>query len=173
MHKQPIFDSVRGVNNIMIKFIKGDLIELTKQFKFDIVIHGCNIYHTMGAGIAKQIKENFPHVYEADKATEYGDLTKVGKWSFDVNKEIGLGGSKYCVIVNAYTQSAFSDGSNDVFSYDGFETILKDISDKCPHQSIGMPLIGCGLAGGNKERILEIIQDTIGHMDVTIVEWCK
>lgn len=27
--------------------------------------------------------------------------------------------------------------------------------------------------GGDKERILKTIEDTIGHMDVTIVEWSK
>ena len=157
----------------MIKFIKGDLIELTKQFKFDIVLHGCNIYHTMGAGIARQIKENFPDAYKADKTTMHGDFSKIGTYSFAVYRQSVLDKNKYCMIVNAYTQRAFSAGSNDVFSYDGFEAILKDISDKYPHQSIGMPLIGCGLAGGDKERILKIIQDTIGHMDVTIVEWNK
>lgn len=158
---------------VMIKFIKGDLIELTKQFKFDVILHGANIYHTMGAGVARQIKENFPDAYIADKATKHGDFSKIGTWSCCVYKQRVLDKDKYCTIINAYTQSAFSNGIIDVFDYDGFGAILKDISDKCPHQSIGMPLIGCGLAGGNKERILKIIEDTIGHMDVTIVEWGK
>lgn len=158
---------------IMIKFIKGDLIELTKQFKFDIILHGSNIYHTMGAGVAKQIKENFPDAYKADKATKHGDFSKIGTWSYCVYKQRVLDKNKYCMIINAYTQNTFSNGYSDVFCYDGFVAILKDISDKYPHHSIGMPLIGCGLAGGNKERILKIIEDTIGHMDVTIVEWSR
>jgi len=157
----------------MIKFIKGDLIELTKQFKFDIIIHGCNIFQTFGAGIARQIKENFPDAYKADKATKYGDVSKIGTWSFSIYNQKVLNHNKYCIIINAYTQGALSNGRNDVFNYDGFESILKDIADKYPHQSIGLPLIGCGLAGGNKERILKIIEDIIGHMDVTIVEWNK
>lgn len=36
------------MEHMLIKFIKGNLIELTKQFKFDIILHGANIYHTMG-----------------------------------------------------------------------------------------------------------------------------
>lgn len=49
-----------------IKEIKGDLIELFKQCNFDLIVHGCNCHITMGAGIAKQIKDNFPIAYEED-----------------------------------------------------------------------------------------------------------
>ena len=37
--------------------IKGDLIKFAINGKFDVIIHGCNCFCTMGAGIAKTIKE--------------------------------------------------------------------------------------------------------------------
>jgi len=37
-----------------MKIIKGDLIELIKKGYFDVVIHGCNCFCTMGSGFAKQ-----------------------------------------------------------------------------------------------------------------------
>lgn len=37
--------------------IKGDLIKLAIDSEFDLIIHGCNGFCTMGAGIAKTIKQ--------------------------------------------------------------------------------------------------------------------
>ena len=39
--------------------IYGDLIELAKQGKFNVIAHGCNCFCTMGAGIAVPMKEAF------------------------------------------------------------------------------------------------------------------
>lgn len=54
------------------KEVNGDLIKLALSGKFTAIAHGCNCYKTMGAGIAKQIAERFPNVFEADKATMLG-----------------------------------------------------------------------------------------------------
>jgi O-acetyl-ADP-ribose deacetylase (regulator of RNase III) len=163
----------------MVKFIKGDLIELGLAGEFDLIMHGANVFHTMGAGIAKQIREKIPEAYTADKETPYGNESKVGTYSKAIKKTtkkvLNMDSRfeyKYLLVINAYTQFKFSK-NGDVFSYEGFEKILKDIDKEYPYYKIGLPLIGCGLAGGNKERILKIIEDTIGHRDVTIVEWNK
>jgi O-acetyl-ADP-ribose deacetylase (regulator of RNase III) len=39
-----------------MKFVKGDIIDIAKRGKFDVIIHGCNCFNTMGACIAKTIK---------------------------------------------------------------------------------------------------------------------
>ena len=41
-----------------MKIINGDIIKLAPEF--DVVIHGCNCFHKMGAGVAKLIAKNFP-----------------------------------------------------------------------------------------------------------------
>lgn len=48
-----------------MKVIKGDLVELALEGKFDVIIHGCNCFNTMNAGIAKQIKRIFSEANEA------------------------------------------------------------------------------------------------------------
>lgn len=40
--------------------IQGDLIALDMAGKFDVIVHGCNCFHAMGAGIAKTIATAFP-----------------------------------------------------------------------------------------------------------------
>lgn len=52
--------------------IKGDLIKLALDGRFDVIVHGCNCQCAMGAGIAKSIKETFPEAYKADLATTKG-----------------------------------------------------------------------------------------------------
>lgn len=51
------------------KTTRGDLIKLAKKGKFDIIVHGCNCFCEMGAGIARQIKKTFPEAYRADMET--------------------------------------------------------------------------------------------------------
>ncbi len=43
----------------MINYIDGDLIKLALQGEFDVVVHGCNCFCTMGAGIAPQMAAAF------------------------------------------------------------------------------------------------------------------
>ena len=45
---------------------KGDLIQKARAGEFDVIVHGCNCFCTMGAGIAKTIKQVFPAAYLAD-----------------------------------------------------------------------------------------------------------
>lgn len=83
-----------------MKTILGDLIQLANKGRFDLIAHGCNCFCTMGAGIAKAVKEVFAAAWEADNATQSDERAKMGKCSF---AEIGLGYSSL-VLVNAYTQ---------------------------------------------------------------------
>lgn len=153
----------------MIKHVKGNLITMAKAGKFDTIMHGCNIWNTMGAGIALQIKKEFPDAYAADLRTVKGDVNKLGKYSVGIHK---IEDSKWLAIINAYTQQEYG-AHGDVFEYDKFKSFLKHIKPKIIFQKIGMPLIGCGHARGDKERILSIIEETIGDLDVTIVEYNK
>jgi len=61
-----------------MKEITGDLLALALQGQFDVIVHGCNCFCTMGAGIAKTIKKQFPEAYVADQNTQPADHTKLG-----------------------------------------------------------------------------------------------
>lgn len=55
-----------------MKILTGDLIALGKGDTFDVIVHGCNCFCVMGAGLAKAIRSEFPEVYRADQGTEAG-----------------------------------------------------------------------------------------------------
>lgn len=144
-----------------MNIIKGDLLALAKQGKFDVIVHGCNCFHTMGGGIARQIKVQFPSAYDADLKTPYGDPSKVGTYSSVL---VGI-----FFIVNAYTQFSTS-GFKDVFEYDGFQNLLNSLVIDFPDEKFGFPMIGAGLAGGDWTRISAMIENTLGDR-ATIVEY--
>lgn len=157
-----------------MKTIKGDLIKLAEEGEFDMIVQGCNCFHCMGGGIAKQLADKYPQVLEADKCTVYGGAIKLGKWTeaiVEVNDNV-------FTVVNAYTQYKWSSGS-DVFEYEAFQQFLKLFTESvlyCPSRiKIGFPQIGAGLAGGDWNRISKMIEqfaeDVKDYADVTVVEY--
>jgi len=153
-----------------MNIIKGDLLALAESGKFDVIVHGCNCFNTMGSGIARQISDRYPKAYGADLMTESGDINKLGTYTYcDVN---GF------TIINAYTQYGFNSyGENkDLFEYASFEVILRKLSQQLGYKRFGFPLIGMGLAGGNKTRIMGLLGNFSEEVkkncgSVTIVEY--
>jgi len=158
----------------MIKTKRGDLILLTKKGQFDVIVHGCNCFCTMGAGIAKQIQLNWPKAYEVDKKTKYADRSKLGSWS---KAEIILqvpDGSGYInrdlIIINAYTQYDYR-GQGSLVDLKAIEKVFTNLNKEFAGKKIGIPKIGAGLARGNWEEIFSIIEKTTLDLDLTVVEY--
>lgn len=152
-----------------MRTITGDLIALAKAGRFDVIAHGCNCHHTMGGGLAAQIKRHFPAAFEADLATAFGDPAKLGTCS--VATVEAAGGP--LTIVNAYTQLAPSMGLAGVVDvdYDAVRAAMVCIKTSFAGKRIGLPQIGAGLAGGDWGRIEAIIAAELGREDVTIVKF--
>jgi len=152
--------------------IKGNLITLAQEGEFDLIGHGCNCFCTMGKGIAPQIKEAFPEAWEADQVTSKGDFRKLGNYSFGF-KTLDNGNS--LTICNIYSQYNYNRrGQNKVhLDYTALTLALRKINFEFHGLSIGLPLIGAGLGGGNWELVKQIIETELKDMDVTIVHYEK
>lgn len=143
-----------------MKEIKGDLLFLAKNKVFDIIGHGCNCFNTMGAGIAKQIKDIFPGAAIRDRLTIKGDKNKLGTYSVHIeNKDL--------IILNLYTQYDFRGHNN--ADYNAIRSCMKLLKKDFSGKRIGLPQIGAGLAGGDWNIISKIIEDELKGEDVTIV----
>ena len=147
----------------MLKIINGDLIKLALAGEFDVIVHGCNCFNTMGAGIAKTIRQTFPEAYEADCKTVKGSKDKLGTYTSAVSKNV--------TIINAYTQHGYWGKNNpDLFEYKAFSKILKKLKTEFPGKRFGFPLIGCGLAGGDEDRIIGMLESQLADTEnVTLV----
>ena len=130
---------------------KGNLLDLAEAGEFDIIVQGCNCFCRMGSGIAKEIRARYPRAYQVDMLTKEGDYTKLGSWT---DSDAG----KFWII-NAYTQyDTAKKAGEDVFEYCAFELILQKLCHMYGDKRIGLPYIGMGLAGGNKDVIMEQIE---------------
>jgi O-acetyl-ADP-ribose deacetylase (regulator of RNase III) len=148
-----------------IKYVKGNIIDLAEQGHFDVIIHGCNCFNTMGAGLAKEIKQRYPAAYEVDLKTSRGSKDKLGNFTF-VKVQSPIKDHEF-FIINLYTQFHYAwhkDQSKDLFEYEHFDKGLIRVSDFILSRTldgnplkVGLPLIGCGLAGGNKDKIISAI----------------
>lgn len=148
-----------------MNIIKGDLLQLADAGEFDAIIHGCNCFCAMGAGIALQIKTKYPAASEADKNTIQGHKGKLGTYT---SAQVGD-----LTIINAYTQ--YMPGLNDLKeNYSAIHNVMKKIAVDFQGKRIGLPFIGAGLAGGDWNIIKDIISANLeGMIDYTIVEYSK
>ena len=150
---------------VIYEEIDGDLIKLSKMGIFDVICHGCNCKKNFGAGIALTIKQKYPLAYQTDLNTP----SVMGKVS--VCKDYSVD------IVNAYTQfypgRGFGEDS-DFNRYRAISECMKIINKLYPNKHIGLPLIGCGLAGLKWSKVKKIIkQELIDLKKITIVHYKK
>lgn len=155
----------------MLKYAKGNLLDMAENGDFDVIIQGCNCFNTMGGGIAREIAQRYPHVADVDKETLRGDYMKLGNWT-----SAAVVAPEYRFeLINAYTQYNMSRGM-DVFEYMSFKLILQKMLHYHGHKRIGFPYIGMGLAGGDSDYIISQI-DTFAYNvselggTVTLVEF--
>jgi len=173
-HLKNILPSISIGSNVnigfkMLKHTKGNLLDLAEAGEFDIVVQGCNCFNTMGGGIAREIRERYPVAATVDNETLRGDYNKLGNYTTAFTGKF--------LIVNAYTQYNMSSGE-DVFEYIAFQLILEKLAFAFPGKRFGFPYIGMGLAGGEKDIIipmLDMFAERVAREggSVTLVEFAK
>ena len=150
-----------------MKYINGNLIELANNGEFDIIVHGCNCFNIMGAGIALQIKNNFPSAYLVDQQTIKGLKKKLGSYSvgsYSVGKPF-MRSCKILRVINAYTQ--YQPGPN--VDYSAIQQVFEKLATVYHDKKFGIPKIGAGIAGGNWYEIESIIDTAMQSIDLTCV----
>jgi O-acetyl-ADP-ribose deacetylase (regulator of RNase III) len=147
---------------------KGDLVQKAQAGEFEVIVHGCNCFCTMGAGIAKTIKQVFPAAYQADLATQVGDKSKLGTYS---TAQVAVAGQPL-TIVNAYTQYQWR-GPGPNADYDAIRQVFRRLKRGYAGKRIGYPAIGAGLAGGDWAIISAIIDEELAGEHHVFVEWVR
>lgn len=168
----------------------GDLIKLAHEGIFDVITHGCNCFCQMGAGIAPLMANAFGcHTYELEHKQYLGDIKKLGQidyntlhfsnWDKKFEKYPDEGDTILFSlnVVNSYTQFRYGrnhkDGDFKPIDYEALTLCMRKINYIFKGERIGLPKIGAGLAGGDWNRIKEIIQTELKDCDVTVVIFKK
>jgi O-acetyl-ADP-ribose deacetylase (regulator of RNase III) len=148
----------------VVNYIRGNLLTSDS----DVIIHGCNCFGTMGAGIAAQVKKTYPEAYKTDLATTKGDRFKLGTFSF---APVSKSGIQPKLIFNLYSQYRWGpdEHGNPLVDYRAItkgSALIRDLLAKesatCLDKDfdslkISYPKIGAGLAGGNWKIIENLL----------------
>lgn len=149
--------------------IQGNLIELALKGEFEVITHGCNCFSTMGAGIAPQMAKEFGcNKFEMELIGP--SIKKLGNIDYEI---FNLKDNKELVVINSYTQFHFGQKNDPPLDYEALKLCLRKINNTFSGKKIGLPLIGCGLAGGNWNIVKKIIIDELKDMDVYVVHYNK
>lgn len=154
------------------KIVKGDLLQMAEEGHFNYIVHGCNCFCTMGAGIAAQIANKYPVVANLDSNSTIGDSRKLGRYSKAFVKDKH---NKAFNVINAYTQYR-PGGEFKLYFLQTFLTIFaieEGITNNTSNNKrvVGFPKIGCGIGKGNWDEVKELLEawSNVHCVDVVVV----
>lgn len=142
----------------MVREEKGDLLKTPCRY----IAHGVNCMNVMGSGVAKVLYEKWPEV----KSEYHLFCNSNMRWVVHGQEEL-LGcvnvvrlGDK--VIFNCFTQNLYFPRGKVHLDYDALKKCFEHIIT-LELRRIAIPKIGCGLAGGDWEKVKKIIDEVTGN----------
>ena len=150
----------------MIKHIKCDIFESGA----DVICHQVNCQGVMGSGVAKQVREKYPEVYEQYKI--FCDYVKnnPNKKLLGRRQFIEVSENKY--IVNLFAQENYGYDGKCYTDYDALRESLEDTKAFFKHQVIAIPyLMGCHRGGGDWNIVYKMIEEIFSDCEVLICEY--
>ena len=149
----------------MFEIIKNvDLIYHVKEY--DVVLIGTSIKNSLGDGFQHKVGRSFPYVIEANNKTRYNDKSKLGT----VNV---VGENPVFCLCYIHCGRYRPDLYPDVVSYEALEKCLDLINWNFKGKRIASTIIGGNEfeGGGNPERCLEIMRNTLKDCDVSVYDY--
>ena len=142
----------------------GDLL----TSKADVIAHQCNAQGVMGSGVAKQIKDKYPIVFE-----KYKHGVTTGEFQLGDPQFVSVSDS--LCIVNMLTQQYYGYDGARYTSYDAFYDCLVEIKNIMITNnltSIAFPYkIGCVRGGANREVISTMIDEVFSDSNINVEFW--
>lgn len=151
-----------------MNIVEGDILNA----KVDAIIHQVNCQGVMGAGLAKQIKDRFPLVYEY-----YREWCKDPHYNPPMLPRSPLLGSVQVIypddksnlaIVNLFAQDKFGR-SKCYTDYDALRECLKRVNEMFRGLVVAVPYgMSCGLAGGDWSIVSTMIEKELRSCKVIV-----
>jgi O-acetyl-ADP-ribose deacetylase (regulator of RNase III) len=153
----------------MIKHIKCDIFESGA----DYILHQVNCQGVMGSGVAKQVKDKFPKVYDEYK-----------KWCNTIPLDVLLGHAQFVNtqedyntsfkgIINLFAQNNFGYDGNRYTNYDALRNSLEWVKGCVfSNKTIAIPyLMSCHRGGGDWNVVYKMIEEIFKDHNVLICEY--
>lgn len=144
-----------------ITIVKGDLLQATE----DIICHQVNAQGVMGAGLATEIKKQYPEAFE-----RYRELCLRENKGKHLLGTCQIVKSKDKYIANIFGQHKF--GRNGVFTeMDALKKAFYSLKIRAQKYNLSVAIpykFGCGLAGGDWNEVFKLIEETFCDYPFTI-----
>ena len=160
----------------MLKEIQGNLLDFPQNI--NVIVHQTNCHNAFGAGIALQIKNRYPEVYQVD-TNHFRALSSLNKSLLGTISAACVHEELERYVVNLYGQD-FPSAKKRATNYEAFARGLEKLQEFIQsypttfNPTIGFPkFIGCGLGGGSWNVIRAMLEDFSNRMsyDVYVVEY--
>jgi len=154
--------------------VNGNIVTLAEEGHFDVVVHGCNCFCVMGAGLAPQMARAFgADKFALEQPRFKGVINKLGMIDYEYRDVPG----RKLAVVNAYTQYGFgrnhANGTESPVDYEAIQMAFRKMNHIFKGKTIGVPQIGCGLAGGSWSIVRKLIHAELADMKVVIVNYVQ
>lgn len=152
-----------------INYVDGNLLDSHANF----LCHQVNCQKVMGSGIAKQIREAYPKVYQ-DYVNCFQDTPMNGE-HYNLGGIVcsdirGMGTPGKTSIVSMFAQDRYGRDGRRYTNYEAFYQALEKIAELAEFYKETYNMtpkiafsykIGCGLGGGNWEIIITMIKEVL------------
>ena len=148
-------------NSMPIQFVSGDLF--ANRYKVQAFAHGCNCQGSMGAGIAKRFREEYPDMFE-----EYRRRCKAEPRQFNLGDSFLWKSADKPWVFNLGTQEHYWRGRA---SYEAIETALTTMRHQADAEgisTIAIPRIGVGYGGLSWRKVRAIVERVFGDWPGTL-----
>lgn len=165
----------------MIKIVDGDIF----QSKADAILHQVNCQGVMGSGVAKQVREKYPVVFQWYKLR--CDEDKKVRERCGLIKSTLLGLAQICykedylvgdpnmdtqAIVNLFAQDKYGYDGQCYTDYDALRKCLEYVNRIFKGRSVAIPyLMACHRGGGDWDKVSKMIEETLSDCDVTFYRY--
>ena len=164
----------------MIKHIECDVFKAGADF----VLHQVNCQGVMGSGVAKQVRDNYPIVFEKykEKCDKHNPRNLLGKAQY-VGTYIEYE-TEFLGIFNLFAQEKYGYDGKCYTDYDSLKECLEMVAESIRGvnnslsakedqlRKIAIPyLMGCHRGGGCWKTVIKIIEDTLEGFDVLICKY--
>ena len=151
----------------MINIVKDiDLFDHVREY--DVCLIGTNLYCQMANGFQYKVMLDYPHVFNKNLETRYGDSEKLGT-ILECAEENEPTFCLCFIVKGNFRPYQFSD----YLEYEALEKCLKLVNIKYKGKKIACPFLGCSRFDGNgdRDKVIEIFNRCLCDVDVTIYDY--
>ena len=151
----------------MIEHIQCDIFESGA----DVILHQVNCQGVMGSGIAKQVRQKYPLVYESYKA--WCNSADFSSELLGMAQIVYPDPSKNFRIINLFAQDKYGYDKRRYTDYDALRKSIEEVFRRTKRDDvIAIPYrMGCDRGGGDWNEVYRIIENVLVDNKVLICEY--